>query len=50
MTRQPTTRKERLKRLVKMRIDYLKKMGEARHGRAPRPGAPSRSDRPTRTV
>ena len=50
MPRQTMTRKERLKRLTKMRIDYLKKIGAGRHGRTPRPVAPSRSARPTRTV
>ena len=50
MPRQTLTRNERMRKLVKMRIDSLKKMGAARQGRAPRPGAPPRAARPTRTV
>lgn len=50
MPRQTMTRNERLKKLAQMRIDSLKKMGAARQGRVPRPGSPSRPERPTRTV
>lgn len=50
MPQQPMTRNERLKRLTKMRIDYLKKMGAARRGRVPRPVASPRAAKPERTA
>ena len=50
MPQQPMTRNERLKKLAQMRIDYLKKMEAARHGRTPSPDATPRTTRPTRTV
>ena len=43
MPQQPTMRNERLKKLVKMRIDALKKMGAARHSRAARAAAMKRA-------
>ena len=46
MAQQPMMRNERLKKLVKMRIDSLKKMGTARQSRAARAAAAKR----TRTV
>lgn len=43
MPQQPMTRNERLSKVVKMRIDALKKMGTARHNRAARAAAMKRA-------
>lgn len=43
MPQQPMMRNERLKKVVKMRIDALKKMGAARHSRAARAAVAKRA-------